>query len=164
MTFLDRNDLKALNNLEKVHHTHHCEWDYVKIDWKLANGTQDGSPFFCQMVDRDTQYFSQAKGSHSFTLCWLNNACDPWVEDSFQNIKDYDGNDPVDSGYYKVWNTINATAFRVTLKSDKSRQSYGFRLEWQTSDITSQCQKVTCGENEVCDSFSGNSNFEKQFI
>ena len=122
-------------NDDVTHHTHHCEWDYVKIDWKDTDtNAANTTGYFCQMVDRDSAYFS--------------------TEDSFTNIKDYDGNDPVDSGYYQKWNEINTNKFRITLKSDKSRQSYGFRLEWQ-SNSTSHCAHTKCSENEECESFTG---------
>ena len=46
-------------------------------------------------------------------------------------IKDYDGNDPVEEGWYD-WHNLeslsqSAPKFRILIKSDKSRQMYGFK-------------------------------------
>ena len=47
-------------------------------------------------------------------------------------FKDYEGNDPVEEGWYD-WHKLeslseSAAKFRILIKSDKSRQMYGFKL------------------------------------
>jgi len=64
------------------------------------------------------------------------------------NVKDYPDNNPVELGWYD-WNTINATTFQVYLKSDKSREMYGFRLQWESetgtgANCTNVCDSKNC--------------------
>ena len=83
-------------------------------------------------------------------------------------MKNYDDNDPVELGWYE-WRTLNATGFRVYLKSDKSREMYGFKLEWEADAKSDGCQYKDscvdrkCGANETCDSFSGECKCDNDF-
>ena len=75
-------------------------------------------------------------------------------------FKDYEGNDPVEEGWYD-WHKLeslseSAAKFRILIKSDKSRQMYGFKLNWQTN--SAKCGKnctEELGNNSKCDEFSG---------
>ena len=74
-------------------------------------------------------------------------------------------------GYYD-WKTIEASSFRITIKSDKSRQMYGFKLIWESEQlganstglvetvvdgeiVVKNCTSDSCGKNKKCDSYTG---------
>ena len=71
-------------------------------------------------------------------------------------IKDYDGNDPVEEGWYD-WHKLDSLSestpkFRILIKSDKSRQMYGFKLGIQELKSFSLVRVPKCSGPHIPDS------------
>lgn len=97
------------------------------------------SPYFCDHVEKDLDH----------------------ITSDISQFKEYEDNDPVDLGWYE-WNTINSSTFRILLESDKSREMYGFKLEWEADTASGKCHNVcenkncsTTKPNSVCNQFTG---------
>ena len=85
-----------------------------------SNGTgQDSSPYFCHHVENDDQYTGETP-KQSFKVKFRQKCQDNVFPEKIKskNIKEYDGNDPVELGWYQ-WKTLSGNPSRKRSKLKK---------------------------------------------
>ena len=67
---------------------------------------------------------------------------DPIYVENARHVKDYDGNNPQELGFYD-WHRIPANKTVIRLQSDGSKQYFGFKLQWRCQNDTNISIPVT---------------------